>query len=372
MKIAFICGSIEAGRDGVGDYLRLLAAEVQSQDWHVTIIAINDKHLPGGPNDDMLEEAQSQVKVFRIPANFSSTKRFKIAGEILHSQNPDWISLQFVPYAYSGQGLPFKLAGQLAGIQNSGAKWHLMVHESYLVGKLSFKNKLVGEGQKMIMKSLVKKLEPSLVHTTNKWYQEILANISVQSESLGLFGNIPIVEAPKQTIRKPGTFQGVYFGTVPLYENFPYYLNGIDALCSDADVPFEMVICGKTGGRGDDFIAELRKLEKEYNNFSIKEMGLMEAEGLSKLFLSADFGIARVVPRLLGKSGTAIAILEHGLPLWVPTAPNREVFKEVFDFKPEACYANLCELYTEAEPFPRKSRLPEIARRLMDQMKAGC
>ena len=45
MKIAFLCGSLEPGFDGVGDYVRMLASEVIVQGHQAVIVAINDTHL---------------------------------------------------------------------------------------------------------------------------------------------------------------------------------------------------------------------------------------------------------------------------------------------------------------------------------------
>jgi hypothetical protein len=43
MKIVFVCGSVEIGRDGVGDYTRQLGLELLNQGHEVRIIGINDK-----------------------------------------------------------------------------------------------------------------------------------------------------------------------------------------------------------------------------------------------------------------------------------------------------------------------------------------
>ena len=42
MKIAFICGSIEPGRDGVGDYTRRLAIELIKNSYEVAVIALHE------------------------------------------------------------------------------------------------------------------------------------------------------------------------------------------------------------------------------------------------------------------------------------------------------------------------------------------
>ena len=45
MKIIFLCGSLEPGRDGVGDYVLLLSGELVRQGHQASIIALNDVYL---------------------------------------------------------------------------------------------------------------------------------------------------------------------------------------------------------------------------------------------------------------------------------------------------------------------------------------
>jgi hypothetical protein len=108
LRIAFLCGSLEPGFDGVGDYTRRLAGELTKQGHSTVIIALHDKTVP-----DKLEEKQTvdniELPVLRIPAHYSSKKRFRSAGEWIRTFNPDWLSLQYVPYSFQNKGLPFGL-----------------------------------------------------------------------------------------------------------------------------------------------------------------------------------------------------------------------------------------------------------------------
>ena len=45
MKIMFICGSLEPGKDGVGDYTRRLCAHLKKHHIEVGILAYNDKFI---------------------------------------------------------------------------------------------------------------------------------------------------------------------------------------------------------------------------------------------------------------------------------------------------------------------------------------
>jgi hypothetical protein len=47
MKIFLLCGSLEHGKDGVGDYTRRLAGELIRQGHNTAIISLNDRFIEG-------------------------------------------------------------------------------------------------------------------------------------------------------------------------------------------------------------------------------------------------------------------------------------------------------------------------------------
>ena len=51
LKVLFICGGLHPGADGVGDYVRRLAAELICQGHLAGIIALNDAHTNLEIND---------------------------------------------------------------------------------------------------------------------------------------------------------------------------------------------------------------------------------------------------------------------------------------------------------------------------------
>lgn len=48
MKLLFLCTSLEPGRDGVGDYVRLLAEACIEAGHECRLLALNDEHLAKG------------------------------------------------------------------------------------------------------------------------------------------------------------------------------------------------------------------------------------------------------------------------------------------------------------------------------------
>ena len=166
MRIVFLCGSLEPGHDGVGDYTLRLAGELQRQGHHPSIIALHDK---------LLHQKEAQIKQSNEPLEFNTLRlsnkltwkeRTIIAAEFIKQENPEWISLQYVPFSFQDKGLPIGLAKVLREIGH-GKKWHIMFHELWVGMEMnsSFKMKLWGFFQKKTIKYIIKHLSPKVIHT---------------------------------------------------------------------------------------------------------------------------------------------------------------------------------------------------------------
>src|SRR5437763_15523267 len=171
MKIIFLCGSMEPGRDGVGDYVRRLSLDMISQGQEVSVIALNDKHIQ--IKEDSLQDIQGEaLTVLRIRSGISDSKRFSIAKRFVDDVNPEWISLQFVIFSYHPKGLPFLLNHFLSKI-GKGRKWHFMFHELW-VGMASDAKpmeKYWGFVQRYLIRSMIRKLKPEIIHTNTNLYK---------------------------------------------------------------------------------------------------------------------------------------------------------------------------------------------------------
>ena len=106
MKILFICGSIEPGKDGVGDYTRRLCGELIRIGHEVQILSLCDFQVASFISDSQETEAK-KVVANRIPKATSNKQRILWSQDVLNKFEPDWISLQYVPYSFNPKGLPF-------------------------------------------------------------------------------------------------------------------------------------------------------------------------------------------------------------------------------------------------------------------------
>ena len=121
-------------------------------------------------------------------------ERIGLAQQTLTAFGPDWISLQFVPYAFNPKGLVFGLARHLHQLFQ-GHQAQIMFHELWIGGakESSTKHRLIGTVQKWLVLDLIEQLKPKVIHTSNQTYVTMLRRAGVTALSLPLFGNIPVL-----------------------------------------------------------------------------------------------------------------------------------------------------------------------------------
>ena len=119
MRIAFLCGSQEPGRDGVGDYTSGLAEELRQQGHEVIVIGLRDKFVSEATSTER-PVAGGSIQVLRLPSALPWPECIAQATQQLDRFDPEWVSLQFVCYTFHPKGLVHGLAGKLVK-RNFGA-----------------------------------------------------------------------------------------------------------------------------------------------------------------------------------------------------------------------------------------------------------
>lgn len=194
MRIAFITGSLEMGRNGVGDYTRALINQLRGFGHSCIGIALNDhwcsKDQPSiGEVDGSMFYRQSS----EIPWN----TRIRDSQDFLNEFQPDYISLQFVGYAYHPRAFVYGLAARLWPLIHK-RNLHLMLHELWIGEAMEYglKDRFIGHIQKRVILKMIRELQPDVIHTTNPVYKLLLQRNGVHADILPLFGSIPVLENP--------------------------------------------------------------------------------------------------------------------------------------------------------------------------------
>lgn len=174
-KILFICGSLEKGKDGVGDYSRRLAhILLKSLNCEVSLLALNDLFI-----DQNLESYENEIKIRRISHLKNWDEKSKFLVDYCKLFQPDLISIQFVPFAYNPKGLPYPFP-KIVSTLSLEFKVHIMFHELWvgLAKEDNLKFKLWGYLQKGIIKNMIRKNKSLVISTQSDLYKNKLEIIS--------------------------------------------------------------------------------------------------------------------------------------------------------------------------------------------------
>jgi hypothetical protein len=314
MKIVFLCGSLEPGRDGVGDYTRRLAAEIMRQGHQVSLIALNDHYVHEEMNG-MQNEDEISLTVLRMPADWSIKYRSIRLKKWIDIYDPKWLSLQFVPFSFNDKGLPFGLSKFLKKIGN-GRSWHIMIHELW-VGKTigyHWKQNLYSVIQKKLIKQLINSLNPLVIHTHLPAYYSTLKKLGWNVKELPLFSNISVLEKNPDILEKKIIRVGI-FSQAETVTSVINFLIELEKNVSDKQMAFEVLLIGK----GIQMQTFGKKLE-QYNVFKtkVRYTGFLEPKEISYALQSCTVGLTSIPRHALGKSGSVAAFLTHDIPVAAP------------------------------------------------------
>jgi glycosyltransferase involved in cell wall biosynthesis len=318
MRFLFLTSSLEPARDGVGDYALRLTRKLSQLGHHAACIGIHDRHADifMGPNSE-----GDSIPYWRFPAHASNRHRMRLLQTVIDKEEPDLLSLQYVPHGFEKRGMPLGLPNSLAALRG-GFAWHLMFHELW-IGSLrgeSLRRKCVGQIQRAIALSLCKQLSPRLIHTSNVFYQSKLAKAGIGAGILPIFSNIPVADPdPEKRLRllaqagiredAPGIRVYVFFGDIhPEWDP-----SKLLEVASESSKNSLFVSIGKVSDVG---IMHWKKMEQ--NNGGMPRflmMGELSSSEISRILLASDYGATTEAVELLGKSGSVAAMLEHGLPV---------------------------------------------------------
>lgn len=315
MKIIFLCGSLEPGKDGVGDYTRLLAADLISKGHKTAIVALNDRHISGIFNGVQHSEGVD-VPVLRLPSVWSESDRHKWVARFVEHFNPWWLSLQFVPFSFHSKGLTFGLSEALSKSGHQ-RRWHIMFHELWVGMDKEASTKLVCWGllQRYLIWQLILKLKPQCIHTNTRIYQQQLKRLGFHAEHLPLFSNITSGKewnfsyAQNMSASK-NKISLVMFGGI--HQGAPVEMLAQEAAlyAKETGVEVMLTIIGRCGSEKERWISAW-KAQGLLANF----LGEQPNEYVSEVLRNASFGISTTPVALVEKSGSVAAMRAHGLPV---------------------------------------------------------
>ncbi len=328
MRILFICGSIDPGKNGVGDYTRKLAYGFSDRGVATGILAINEKECEGVVSLTIPTNNQQPISALRLSSKRSWKIRRTDAKSFVKDFQPDIVSLQFVPFSFQDKGLPFFLLRWLKGLSQHPLRWHVMFHELWVADSKahSARKYVMRELQKMIIKSLLKKLDCQLVHTSNSYYQGMLQRIGFGTQIVPIFSNLP-KSGNKRVIdlinNRSSKLIAIFFGHLQPNNAISKKIFRLAKMVENQlSKKLEIVHIGNN--RNPQTQALLQKISDE-TAIVIHFVGFLDADSAADVIAGADVGLSSYYPDLIQKSGSISSLLYNGLPVILlsgnPTKP---------------------------------------------------
>jgi glycosyltransferase involved in cell wall biosynthesis len=358
VKILFLAGSLEPGRDGVGDYTRTLAAECTRLGHQTLLLSLNDPWVHG----PLLEPA-----VLRLGTKMPWPDRVRALRAFLAASRAEIVSLQFVPYSFHPVGLNFALP-QVLGAMIGQTRVHIMFHEVWVGAQTGapLKVRVFGFCQRKIIQAVTKTLACGTIHASNFVYIQLLARRGIDAKYLPLFGNIPIAEAENLPRRDENALRLGMFGSIHPEWSPDEMLVRLESL----NKPIQLFHIGRIGAGESVWLDLTRRFGPEVK---LRRLGEQPLEKISQFFSSVDLGVTTTPLSLIGKSGTVAAMLDHGLPVIV--SRNDVHFRGIHDTGPTSDLLipvdeRFLERLTTVRRQPPKARLTEVAAQFLNDIGA--
>lgn len=327
MKVAIICSSAEAGRDGVGDYSIRLAAALTMGGHRALVIAERDFAVAGA---HALNGERDGIAVSRLPGRASNEQRARWLADSLQDFAPDWVILQFVCWGLADRGvLDPPLSALLAAL--SGRRVAIYCHELWLGLErgASLRHRWWGRRQRATILRFFSQLRPALVMTSNAAYGRVLERFGWSARIVPLFSNIPFLPEgsakflsrleeragrPLWSSRGDVVMAAVFGSVYPEWQpQGALRWMGEEARRRNRRVM--LVVAGRASPRGE---ALVERLAREMSSFATTiVLGEVSPDVASGLLQEADVGLPPSDWLLLDKSGVAAAMTAHGLPMLI-------------------------------------------------------
>jgi len=313
MKILFLTPSLAFGRDALADYSILLAGELRGRGHEPALF---------GWRSHASVPAEGDLGSIQMLGQASSGSPWRRWAAALEQFQPDWVSTQFVTFGYHPKGLPFEFAQRLPSAVG-GRKTHLMLHEIWSGLRMDkrWKESILGVVQRWLILRLVRRLRPAALHTSIEYYRRLLGRSKVDAKVLPIFGNVPVTEANADAWLKPllpepcrSASDAILICSFGSIHNPPVWLELLRRVNSTLVRLGRHACVALVGGRGrGPVVAQAAAFDRIH----FMELGMRSAAEVDQILNSCHFGLATTPMDALGKSSSAIAMAEHGMPLLV-------------------------------------------------------
>ncbi|BAU55375.1 hypothetical protein MgSA37_03559 [Mucilaginibacter gotjawali] len=235
----------------------------------------------------------------------------------------------------------------------------------------SIKHTYWGALQKMLINSLIRKLNPVFIHTQTQVYKAQLIAMGYKPELLPLFSNIKRDGKLTGTKSSGDVLKIIVFGIIQERCFIKEFANDAAEYSIKNKRPISILFAGRLGAR----IVEWKSVI-ETSGLTIEIIGEQTAETISMLLSGADFGLSSTPLAQMEKSGAFAAMREHDLPViciarqWTPRNVRFEPPHGVFNY-PAMSFADIITggITFQSEKQPAGNGLSAVTRLFVNSVQ---
>jgi hypothetical protein len=321
LKIAFVTGCLEPGRDGVGDYVHTLAAACVRAGHEVRLLALAEPRT--------VPSSEEGLSVRRQTLAESRADGGRGARAWLDAFRPDWTSLHFVPYAFDSRGLFSAQIPALAHVLAAGARRHIFFHEIWIAFAQGapWRERAVGFLQRRAMARLLRAVSPTAVQTSNGCYRRALTLLGYDATVLPIFGSVPwqadTTPAEIDGVGRGDLVCGMFGALHPNWAHDPFLAD----FATLAAARGQRAVLAAAGSLRQGAARFAQLAERWRGQITFVELGEHPPVQLAAIFARFDFAVTTSPYTLIGKSASAAALREHGLRVVVTNSGQRPRFR---------------------------------------------
>lgn len=310
MRIAFATGCLAPGRDGVGDHVRMLGETCARLGHAVALVSLAEP-------SPVLAGDEENLSILRMSARQTQADDGRAVRQWLDVFAPEWVSLHFVPYSFHHRGLFARSIPMLRRVTGAARRRHVYFHEVWIgaEARARIASRLVGWQQRRAVDRLLRVLRPSGIHTSIGYNRAALAGLGWTATVLPMFGNVPL--APEPPVRgeslpgvPPGALVCGMFGSLHPNWSAEPFMSDFAALATARRRPAVLAAVGALRA-GTPLFARLADAWR--GRITCLALGEHAAGKLARMFATFGFAVTSVPWTMVGKSGSAAALREHGL-----------------------------------------------------------
>lgn len=229
MRIVMITNNFPPQVDGVGDYSHCLSRELSGRGHELHVICNRRVQIDG---------TVEGIKVYPIIPKWTK-RNYELALKQIMDIRPDWVIIQYVPYAFHHFGMPVAIVRFMRRIKQNGFPIFVFFHEFFIGLQFkSLKNTLVALTQMWITRRMCK--HAAIAATSTDHYINVLQQWRKDIHQIPIGSNIPAPGLAQATASAEPVFTIITFGLRDVEVLLRFF-----SIIQKEIKNIELVVCGK-------------------------------------------------------------------------------------------------------------------------------